>query len=61
MLETGRYTWRHNNLVNFIVNNVDKKFTGYTMDSIVTFQDGKHLAGAPFPLHYVSQTINLTL
>ena len=30
MLETGRYTWRHNNLVNFIVNNVDKKFTVYS-------------------------------
>ena len=26
MLDTGRYTWRHNNLVNFIVSNVDKKF-----------------------------------
>ena len=30
MLETGRYTWRHNNLVNFIVNHVDKKFTVYS-------------------------------
>ena len=30
MLETGRYTWRHNNLVNFIVNNVDKRFTVYS-------------------------------
>ena len=26
MLNTKRYTWRHNNLINFIVNNVDKKF-----------------------------------
>ena len=26
MLNTGRYTWRHNNLVNFIVNNVAKNF-----------------------------------
>ena len=26
MLNTGRYTWRHNNLVNFIVTNVDNKF-----------------------------------
>ena len=26
MLNTGRYTWRHNNLINFIVTNVDKKF-----------------------------------
>ena len=25
MLDTDRYTWRHNNLVNFIVNNVDKR------------------------------------
>ena len=24
MLKTDRYTWRHNNLINFIVNNVDK-------------------------------------
>ena len=30
MLETKRYTWRHNNLVNFIVNNVDKKFKVYS-------------------------------
>ena len=29
MLETKRFTWRHNNLVNFIVNNVDKKFKVY--------------------------------
>ena len=26
MLDTGRYTWRHNNIVNLIVTNVDKKF-----------------------------------
>ena len=26
MLNTGRYTWRHNNLINFIVTNVDNKF-----------------------------------
>ena len=26
MPDTDRYTWRHNNLVNFIVNNVDKHF-----------------------------------
>ena len=26
MLNTGRYTWRHNNLINFIVNNVAKNF-----------------------------------
>ena len=24
MLKTDRYTWRHNNLINFIVNNLDK-------------------------------------
>ena len=26
MLSTGRYTWTHNNLINFIVTNADKKF-----------------------------------
>ena len=26
MLYTGRYTWRHNNLINYIVNNVEKSF-----------------------------------
>ena len=26
MLNTGRYTWRHNNLINFTVNNVAKNF-----------------------------------
>ena len=26
MLDTRRYTWRHNNLINFIVNSVDSKF-----------------------------------
>ena len=30
MLDTGRYTWRHNNLVNFIVTNVDNKFTVFS-------------------------------
>ena len=30
MLDTDRYTWRHNNLVNFIVKNVDKRFTVYS-------------------------------
>ena len=30
MLNTGRYLWRHNNLINFIVNNVDKKFQVYS-------------------------------
>ena len=30
MLDTGRYTWRHNNLVHFIVTNVDKRFTVYS-------------------------------
>ena len=31
MLDTNRYTWRHNNLVNFIVSNVDtKKYTVYS-------------------------------
>ena len=30
MLDTGRYTWRHNNLVNFIVTNVDSKFTVFS-------------------------------
>ena len=30
MLDTHRYTWRHNNLVNYIVTNVDKKFTVYS-------------------------------
>ena len=31
MLDTKRYTWRHNNIINFIVNNVDKeKFKVYS-------------------------------
>jgi hypothetical protein len=31
MLKTDRYTWRHNNLINFIVTNVDKsKFKVYS-------------------------------
>ena len=30
MLNTGRYTWRHNNLVNYIVTSVDKKFKVYS-------------------------------
>ena len=30
MLNTGRYLWRHNNLINFSVNNVDKKFQVYS-------------------------------
>ena len=30
MLNTNRYTWRHNNIVNFIVNNVEKKFKLYS-------------------------------
>jgi hypothetical protein len=30
MLNTSRYTWRHNNIVNFIVTNVDKKFKVYS-------------------------------
>ena len=30
MLDTDRYTWRHNNLVNFIVTNVDKRFTVFS-------------------------------
>ena len=30
MLDTARYTWRHNNLVHFIVTNVDSKFTVYS-------------------------------
>ena len=30
MLNTKRYTWRHNNLINFIVINVDKKFRVYS-------------------------------
>ena len=30
MLDTGRYTWRHNNLVNYIVTNVDSKFTVFS-------------------------------
>lgn len=29
-LETGRYTWRHNCIVNFIVNSVDPKFAVYS-------------------------------
>ena len=28
-LDTGRYTWRHNCVVNYIVNSVDEKFTAY--------------------------------
>ena len=30
MLESQRYTWRHNNLVNFIVTNVDSQFKVYS-------------------------------
>ena len=30
MLDTGRYTWRHNNLANFIVTNMDSKFTVFS-------------------------------
>ena len=30
MLNTKRYTWRHNNIVNFIVNNVDKRYQVYS-------------------------------
>ena len=30
MLDTDRYTWRHNNLVNYIVENVDSKYTTYS-------------------------------
>ena len=30
MLNTDRYTWRHNNIVNFIVNNVEKRFKVYS-------------------------------
>ena len=30
MLDTDRYTWRHNNLVNFIVTNVDKNLTVFS-------------------------------
>ena len=30
MLDTDRYTWRHNNLVNFIVTNVDKRYKVYS-------------------------------
>ena len=30
MLDTKRYTWRHNNLLNCIVNNVDKKVKVYS-------------------------------
>ena len=30
MLNTKRYTWRHNNLINFIVDNVDKRYKVYS-------------------------------
>ena len=30
MLDTQRYTWRHNNLINFIVNSVDTKHTVFS-------------------------------
>ena len=30
MIDIGWYTWRHNNLVNFIVNNVDSKYSVYS-------------------------------
>ena len=30
MLNTDIYTWRHNNIVNFIVNNVDSKYQVYS-------------------------------
>ena len=30
MISTKRYTWRHNNIVNFIVNNVDKRYKVYS-------------------------------
>jgi hypothetical protein len=30
MLDTNRYTWRHNNLINFIVTNVDPVFKVYS-------------------------------
>ena len=30
MLDTNRYTWRHNNLINFIVTNVDPSFKVYS-------------------------------
>ena len=29
-LDTGRYTWRHNCVINYIVNSVDQKFTVYS-------------------------------
>ena len=29
-LDTGRYTWRHNCVINYIVNSVDEKFTVYS-------------------------------
>jgi hypothetical protein len=30
MLDTDRYTWRHNNIVNFVVSNVDRRFKVYS-------------------------------
>ena len=31
MLNSGRYTWRHNNLINFVINHIDtSKFTVYS-------------------------------
>ena len=30
MLDTNRYTWRHTNLINFIVTNVDPTFKVYS-------------------------------
>ena len=30
MVNTDRYTWRHNYIVNFIVNNVDSKYQVYS-------------------------------
>ena len=29
-LDTGRFTWRHNCIVNYIVNSVDSKYTVYS-------------------------------
>ena len=47
-LETGRYTWRHNCVINYIVNSVDPKFTVYSDLPGHTAQ-----VGAPFLLSYV--------
>ena len=48
MLNTGRYLWTHNNLINFIVSNVDEKFQVYS-----DLPAGKLQREGPFIMHSV--------